>query len=447
MKHANRIYLLALPLLMTGCALFKPYTGVTSAPDDLFGQEVAVSDESPAGMSWREFFTDPDLQSLIDTALARNLDLSVAGLRVEQAEAALKGARLGFLPSLSFTPSFTAIPGQSYSLPLTLDWSNNGLGSIINRKREAVSLADQARDNEQAVRSQLVAAVARAYFQAQMLDRQLEIMESTEQIWSSVYETQKVLMENGKSYSTSVNQMAAALVDVKIQKKDAENRLKDVENTICLMLGKTPQPVKRSSWGSYGLPAALGTGVPAGVLENRADVRAAGRSVEAAYYVSRQALGAMFPSLSLSGLLGWTSEGAAITDPAKMVYNAIAGLAQPVFARGQLSAAYKISKLQQEEAAQNYAQSVIAAGNEVNNALRACQLAEGKDALYKEQVELLLDAYSATRELMSNGKASYIEVLTAQGNLLSAQLGEAANLYEGAIGLIDLYVSLGGGTR
>lgn len=447
MKHFNFTYLIVLSLLVSGCALFKPYTGGTSAPDDLFGQTVKAESTSAAAMSWREFFTDPNLQSLIDSALARNLDLSLAQLRVEQAEVALKGAKLGFLPALTFNPSFTATPGQSYSLPLTLDWSNQGLGSIINRKREAQALAVQARDNEQAVRSQLVATMARAYFQAQMLDRQLEIMESTEKIWSSVHETQKILMENGKSYSTSVNQMAAALVDVQIQKKDAESQLKDVENSICLLLGKTPQPVKRSKWGAYSLPSEIGTGVPASMLENRADVRAAGRSVEAAYYVSRQALGAMFPSLSLSGLLGWASEGTAISDPAKLVYNAVASLAQPVFARGQLSSAYKISKLQQEEAAKNYAQSLIAAGNEVNNALRACQLAEGKDALYKKQVVFLLDAYSATRELMSNGKASYIEVLTAQDSLLKAQLGEAANLYEGALGLIDLYAALGGGAK
>lgn len=447
MKHANCIYTLVLSLLVTGCALFKPYSSITEAPENLCGSEVAANSESSADMSWREFFTDPCLQELIDTALVRNLDLSVAGLRVEQAEEALKAAKLGFLPYLTFTPSFTAIPGQSYALPLSLNWDNQGLGSIINRKREAQSLAMQAADNEQSVRSRLVAAVAKAYTQAQMLDRQLEIMESTEQIWTSVYETQKVLMENGKSYSTSVNQMAAALVDVRIQRKNAENLLRQVENSICLMLGMTPQKIRRSTWGSYSLPSSVGTGVPASVLMNRPDVRAAGRSVEAAYYVSRQALGAMFPSLSLSGMLGWTTDGSAVSDPAKMVYSTVVSLAQPVFARGQLKSAYKISALQQEEAARNYAQAMISAGNEVNNALRECQLAEEKDSLYKEQVELLLDAYSATRELMSNGKASYIEVLTAQDNLLSAQLGEAANLYEGAIGLIDLYTSLGGGVR
>lgn len=447
MKHINCIFILALSLVVTGCALFKPYSGVREVPDNLFGNEVVAGGEPSADMSWRQFFTDPRLQELIDTALVRNLDLSLATLRVEQAEEALKAARLGFLPSLSFTPSFTAIPGQSYALPLSLGWDNQGLGSIVNRKREAQALASQASDNEQYVRSRLVAAVAKAYAQAQMLDRQLEIMESTEQIWTSVYETQKILMENGKSYSTSVNQMAAALVDVRIQRKDAENQLRQVENSICLMLGKTPQSIVRSAWGEYSLPSSIGTGVPASILENRPDVRAAGRSVEAAYYVSRQALGAMFPSLSLSGMFGWATDGSAISDPAKMVYNAVVSLAQPVFARGQLRSAYKISSLQQEEAAKNYAQALIAAGNEVNNALRACQLAEEKDSLYKEQTELLQDAYSATRELMANGKASYIEVLTAQDNLLKAQLGEAANLYEGCIGLIDLYTSLGGGVR
>ena len=195
----------------------------------------------------------------------------------------------------------------------------------------------------------------------------------------------------------------------------------------------------------YEIPEYVGTGVPARLLERRPDVKVACKDVEAAYYVSRQALGAMFPSLSLSGMLGWTTQGVTIKDPAQMVFGAIASLAQPIFARGQLSANYKISKLQQEEAARNYTQTLLSAGNEVNKSLRECQLAKEKDVLYKHEVEVLQDAYSATRELMSNGKASYIEVLVAQDGLLKAQLGEAVNIYNGTISLVALYIALGGG--
>lgn len=447
MKKHRILCLAVSAIILSGCSIFGRYSEQTQVPEGLFGPEMNgnVQENSVGDIPWKNFFPDPVLQDLIDTALARNVDLAVAKLRVEEAEAALTGAKLGFLPSLAFTPSFTILKNPSYDLPIGLEWSNQGLGSIINRKREAQALASRALDARDAVQSRLVASVAEAYYQLQMLDRQLEIMNSTESVWTEVYETQKSLMENGKSYSTSVNQMEAALTDVRIQKKDTENQIKDTEYYICLILGQTPGEIERSGWMEYEIPEYVGTGVPARLLDRRPDVKVAGKDVEAAYYVSRQALGAMFPSLSLSGMLGWTTQGVTIKDPAQMVFGAIASLAQPIFARGQLSANYKISKLQQEEAARNYTQTLLSAGNEVNKSLRECQLAKEKDVLYKHEVEVLQDAYSATRELMSNGKASYIEVLVAQDGLLKAQLGEAVNIYNGTISLVALYIALGGG--
>lgn len=447
MKKHSALCLAVSAVILSGCSIFGKYSNQASAPEDLFGPELKenAKENSIGDVPWKNFFPDPVLQDLIDSALVRNVDFAVAQLRVQEAEAALKGARLGFLPSLTFTPSFTVLKNQTYDLPLGVEWSNQGLGSIVNRKREAKARAMQALDSRDAVKSRLVAAVAESYYQLQMLDRQHEIMDSTEYVWAEVYETQKSLMENGKSYSTSVNQMEASLTDVRIQKKDIENEIRNLEYNICLILGKTPGEVARSRWSEYSIPEYVGTGVPARLLEKRPDVRAAAKNVEAAYYVSRQALGAMFPSLSLSGVFGWTTQGVTIKDPAQMVLGAVASLAQPIFARGQLSSNYKISKLQQEEAARDYAQTILAAGNEVNKSLRECQLAKEKDVLYRHEVEVLQDAYSATRELMSNGKASYIEVLVAQDNLLKAQLGEAMNIYNGTISLVMLYISLGGG--
>lgn len=437
----------ALTFVLSGCSIFQKYEDNTTAPDNLFGSEAVeyVQDNSIANIPWREFFEDPILVGIIDSALVRNTDLNVARLRVEEAEASLLASKLGFLPGLSFGPSFSFMKGQSYSLPLSLEWSSTGLGTITNTKREAQTRASQSVDAAQYVQSRMIASLVDAYYQLVLLDRELEIMTSTEEVWKDVYETQKALFENGKSYSTSVDQMAASLIDVVIRKRDISNEIKDVEYSICMMLNQTPQTIERCKWGDYSLPKTVELGFPATMLAKRPDVRAAAKDVEAAYYVKAQALGAMFPSLSLSGLLGWTTEGASIKDPAQMIYSAVVGLAQPIFARGQLSARYKISKLQQEEAARMYAQTVLDAGNEVNKALRSCQLAADKSQLYAKEVEVLGNAYSATRELMRNGKASYIEVLIAQDNLLNAQLSEVVNLYAGTIDLVSLYIALGGG--
>ena len=450
MKTLQYTALLSAAIIISSCGTFRKYEEVNKIPENLFGEEVAASGFSN-GMTeplpWKSFFTDPLLQELIDSALVRNLDLTLAGKRVKEAEAILNSSKLGYLPSLSVSPSYTITSGGSYDIPLTLDWGVQGFGSITNRLRETKALVLQASDEENAVKSRLVAGVAEAYFNLQMLDRQYEIIESTEQVWSKLLETQKALMQNGRTYSTAVDQMEASLLNVKIQKSDILREIEDSEASICLMLGMVPGDIRRNPWGEYSIPESICTGLPAQLLENRPDVRSAGRNVEAAYYVTNQARSAMFPSLSLSGLLGWTSQGKAISDPATFIYNAVASLTQPIFARGRLRSNLEVSRLRQEEAAETYTQTVLKAGNDVNRALREINLSKEKDALYKRQVEVLTKAFNATEELMHSGKALYLEVLIAQKDLLGAKLGEAVNLYNGSTGLINLYVSLGGGVK
>jgi outer membrane protein TolC len=130
-----------------------------------------------------------------------------------------------------------------------------------------------------------------------------------------------------------------------------------------------------------------------------------------------------------------------------MLLNAVASLTQPIFTRGKLKANKKIAELTEEDLQKKYVQTVIDAGNQVNEALADCQVAREKHDYYHRQVAALQDAFNGTHELMDNGKASYIEVLTAQENLLSSQLNEAMNMYNGAQALIALYIALGGATK
>ena len=450
MKTLKYTALLSVAIIVSSCGIFRKYEADNNVPENLFGKDVAAS-EFGNGMTeplpWKSFFTDPLLQELIDSALVRNLDLSLAGKRVKEAETILNSAKLGYLPSLSASPSYTINSGGSYNIPLTLDWGVQGFGSITNRLRETKALVFQATDEENAVKSGLIASIAEAYFNLQMLDRQFEIIESTEEVWNKLLETQKALMQNGHAYSTAVDQMEASLLDVKIQKSDILKEIGDSEAAICLMLGMVPGDIKRSVWGEYSVPESISTGLPAQMLENRPDVRSAGHSVEAAYYVTNQARSAMFPSLSLSGILGWTSQGKTISDPATLIYNAVASLTQPIFAQGRLKANLEVSRLRQEEAAQTYTQTMLKAGNDVNRALREISSSKEKDLLYKRQVEVLTKAFNATEELMHSGKAMYLEVLIAQKDLLGAKQSEARNLYDGSLGLVNLYVSLGGGVK
>ncbi|MDO4994823.1 MAG: TolC family protein, partial [Bacteroidales bacterium] len=404
-----------------------------------------------AQMSWREFFTDPLLQQLIDSVLTRNTDLHSARIAIEQSEASLRASRMAYLPSLHFTPSgtiasFDHSPAtKTYNLPLQLSMDLDVFGSITNQKRKSQALLMQAQLGEEILRANLISIVAQQYFMLQVLDHQLHILTVTDSLWNASLSTEKTLWENGKIYSTAVNQMESSYLNVKTQIVDTRRNILSVENSLCRLLAITPRHIERSHWGSSALPhhpqsASDDTG------QRMFDTRFLKVGVPAQLLEYRPA--AFFPGITLSGTAGWTnSAGSIVVDPGKLLLSAVASLTQPLFARGRLTANLKIAKLTQEDIQRKYVQTVIDAGNQVNEALADCQAAREKHAYYHRQVEVLRQAYKGTHELMDNGKANYLEVLTAQESLLSAQLSEAMNMYNGAQAIIALYIALGGGTK
>ena len=467
MKFKNIFIAAAVSLLLTSCGLFKKYEQQTETPANVFGttQDVTTAEGSTsiAQMSWREFFTDPQLQQLIEQALANNTDLNSARIAVEKSEASLKMAKMAYLPALYFSPQgslskFDNNPwAKAYDLPLQLSIDIDVFGGITNKKRAAKAVLLQAQMREEAVRSNLVSTVAQQYYLLQVLDLQLDILNQTDDLWKASLETQKSLWENGKAYSTAVNQMESSYLNVKTQIVETRRFIRSVENNICTLLAITPQHINRSKWGNSPLYHSesqsdmfdtkfLKIGVPASMLEMRPDIRMANFAMEEAFYNTNAARAAFFPSITLSGTLGWTNSGGGIVaDPGKLLLNFVGQLLQPIFARGKLRANYKISKLTEEDLQKKYVQTIINAGNQVNEAMADCQDAREKNAFYHRQVEVLHEAYKGTHELMDNGKASYLEVLTAQESLLNAQLNEAMNMYDGAQAVIALYIALGGG--
>ncbi len=470
MKIKNIIAVAAVGMSLTGCGLYNKYEQKTDTPSDVFGDNIASqnTDSSIAEMSWREFFTDPLLQQLIDQVLANNVDLNSARIAVEKSQASLSAARLAYLPSLAFAPqgslsSFDgAKPTKTYNLQLQASWDLDVFGSITSKKRAAKAVLLQSQLTEEATRANLISTTAQFYYRLQMLDRELEILNMTDSLWGASLDTQKALWENGQAYSTAVNQLESSWLSVKTQIVDIARTIRSTENEICRLLGVTPQHVERSKWGTSALhhPQAEGDtgqrvfdkqflkiGVSANMLERRPDIRLANATMEEAFYNTQSARAAFFPSITLSGSAGWTNNNGIIVDPGKFLWNAIGSLTQPIFARGSIKANYKIQKLTEEDLQKKYVQTVIDAGNEVNEALADCQASRDKHQYYHRQVQVLHDAYIGTHELMDNGKANYLEVLTAQESLLSAQLNEVSNMYNGTQAIIALYIALGGGIK
>lgn len=442
-------------LMVASCGLYKKYESNTQIPPEVIGLNTvnSLGDNVPAPISWREFFIDPKLQQLIDSALVHNTDLNSARIAVEQSETSLQMAKKSILPSLFFSPSgtianFNSNTSKTYNVPLQANWDMGSLGSYTNKKRAANAVLLQTQAREEAVRANLISTVAQQYCLLQLLDRQLDILTQTDSLWSISLDAQKVLWENGKIYSTAVNQLESSCLNVKTQIVDVKRDIRGVENAICRILAIPPQHIERNPWSRYAIPQIVDEEISAQMLLYRPDIRLADYAMEEAFYNMQTARSAFYPGLSLSGTLGWTnSAGGAVINPGKILTSIVASIAQPIFARGQLKGNLKLAELTQENLRNRYVQTVIDAGNQVNEALADCRAAKEKYGYYHRQVEVLHDAYNGTHELMDNGKASYLEVLTAQETFLNAQLSEAVNMYDAARAVIALYIALGGATK
>ena len=262
MKKISYIFVAtAVSMMLTGCGLYNKYEQKTETPADVFGsiQEAAAGDSSLAQLSWREFFTDPLLQQLIEQVLANNTDLNSARIAVEKSEASLKAAKMAYLPSLYFSPQGTLAKfddypwSKTYNLPLQLSMDVEVFGSITNKKRAAEAVRLQAQMGEEAVRTNLISAVAQQYYMLQLLDRQLEILTITDSLWNASLETQKTLWENGKAYSTAVNQMESSYLNVKTQIVDTRRNIIATENALSRLMATGPQHIARKKWGSSAL--------------------------------------------------------------------------------------------------------------------------------------------------------------------------------------------------
>ena len=436
-------------MLLSSCSLYKKYEAHETVPTDIMGDVVQSDDSISLGtLGWRQLFTDPLLQKLIEKALQNNTDVRQAQLTVEQAQNDLKSAQLGWLPILSFEPSgsltrFNGTSTCSYVIPLTASWQAGIFGQVTTKKRLAKAKRQQMDDYRQAVQTALAANVASTYYELVMLDRELQILQETQDVWEESLEAMRVLFEAGLYMSPAVYQMEASLASVKSGIVEVQETMHTTEAALCLLLSEPPHSIERSPHGTFVMPEQLHIGLPLRLLSARPDVRQAERNMEIAFYERQQALQAFYPDLTLSGSLGW-SNGEGAVNPAQFLANAVASLTQRIFTQGKLRAQYKNAKIEQEKARLQFVQTLLGAGNEVYQQLRICHKTEQKAEYLTSIVNSLHEAYLGTSELMKNGTNTYVEVLKAQEDLLTAQITEAQNHYEGIQALINLYTALGG---
>ena len=449
----KKIAIICLAVAMTGCGIYKPY----KRPDDiktdgLYGSAESADTATFGNVAWQEVFTDSRLQALIDEALANNTDMQAAHWRVKEAEATLKSARLAYLPSFNFAPqgaisSFDNGPAaKTYNIPITASWQFDIFNALTNSKRKARALYAQSQEYRQAVRTQLISGVANLYYTLLMLDSQEAVTRETAAKWRKSVETMRSMKEAGMTNEAGVAQYEGTYYSIEASLHDLTYQIRQVENSLCSVLGRTPQAIERGSLLEQRMPDKLVVGVPVQLLSNRPDVRAAEFALMQAYYATAEARSALYPTITLSGAAGWTnSAGSMIVNPGKLLLNAAASLLQPLFNAGANRARVKIMKAQQEESKLAFRQALLNAGAEVNNALTQYQSASAKAELRVKQIEAMERAVESTELLMRHSPTTYLEVLTAQQSLLTAQLSQIADRFDEIQGVINLYQALGGG--
>lgn len=458
MKIQIIIYPLCIAALLSSCNIYKKYTRPEVDTRGLYRDPIAVNDTlvsdttNMGNLPWDQVFTDPQLQTLIRMGLERNTDLQTAMLRVKEAEASLMTSRLAYFPSLGLSPqggvsSFDKNRGNwTWTLPVTASWEIDLFGKMLNTKRAAKAALMQSEAYKQAVRTQVIAAVANYYYMLLMLDKQLAITEETAVLWRKNTETMKALKEAAVVNEAGIVQSEANYYMILASIADLKNQIRETENSLSLLLRQAPQRIERGKIDNQQLPALLNAGVPIQLLSNRPDVKAAEMALAGTYYNLNEARSAFYPQLSISGTLGWTNQaGSVIVNPGKMIASAIGSLTQPLFYRGANVARLRIAKAQQEEAKLSFEQAILNAGGEVSDALNLYATAEQKMVHRSKQILSLEKSVEYTQELLTFGTSTYLEVLTALQSLLNAQLSEVSDQFQRMQAVVNLYHALGGG--
>lgn len=433
-------------LMLPGCNLYKKYESNNTVQDNIMGDVVNPQDTTSMGdLNWRDAFQDPLLQQLIETAWANNTDMRTAQLTIEQAQNEVMSAKWGYVPTLSLTPSASysyqgGAGAYNVQIPVNASWQLGIFGQTRSKIRSAKAKLAFDEDYRQAVQVELAANVANYYYNLVMLDRQLEISEATEKLYEESYNTTEALYQAGIYNSPAVYEMQASLEALRADIVDLRYSIASTEASLCLLLAEPPHHIERSSFEQFEMPEQIHVGLPVRLLDARPDVRMAERNMEIAYYDTQQARQSFYPTLSIDGLFGYGGTFSALS----LITQAVGSLAQPILQGGQLTAQLRNAKAEQEKAQLQFVQTLYDAGSEVYKYKKAIETTEEKTEHIDIRVNALQEAYSATTELMNNGSTTYLEVLTAQESLLSAQLTQVQNRYEMIQALINLYTALGG---
>ena len=459
------MFFLATILLMGSCGLYNKY----ERPDKVETQglirdalsdtdTLAVQDTASFGnLPWREVFTDPQLQTLIEQGLQKNSNLLNAALTVQMYEDMLKASKLAFLPaiqigstqpmgSISTLSSSPSVTTKSYSIPVSASWTLDLFGNILSQKRSTQMKLLGYKDYQMAVRAQVISGIANAYYTLLMLDKQLAIVTEMSAMAKETWEMMKLQYNLGRVRSTSVQSAEASYLSTLTQANDFRRQIRSTENALSLLIGQQGQQIPRSTLETQSLPTEFATGVGVALLKNRPDVHNAEMNLAACFHDVQTARSKFYPTITIGASEAFTNSNGNV-NPGKWLATLFGNLTQPIFMRGSLTANLKVSKLKYEQAFNTWQNNILKAGNEVSNALVNYNGYDENSKIEAQRVAVLFKNVEDTKKLYQSSGSTYLEVLTAQQQLLTAQLNKASADFNKMQTVVSLYTALGGGGK
>ncbi len=446
--------------ILVSCSTSRHYQRGTVSTDKLFGDTVITDSATMANQTWDELFTESRLQKLIQEGLDNNPELQLAIQKVVEAEAYFSQSKAALLPSISANGKGTYLRNpesvypngprevSTYQLSADASWEIDVWGKLRSSKRASYANLLASDAGRKAVQTRLISNIATAYYTLTGLDAKLAITRQTVKNNIDLVETFKILKESGKVTGAAVVQTEAARYAAEVTIPDLEQQIREAENALCLLLGRTPGTIDRGKIEEQTLSPILKTGVPAQLLDNRPDVMQAEFAVMSAFEMTNNARAYFYPALTLTATSGFAAADLnKVLDPTSFAANIIGGLAQPLFNKRINSTRLKVTKAQQEEALISFRNTLLKAGQEVHNTLGSYESSVQKMALRKQQLDALIKSVDYTKELLNYGSATYTEVLNAQTSLLSAQLNSVNDQLQQLNALVTLYRALGGGWK
>jgi NodT family efflux transporter outer membrane factor (OMF) lipoprotein len=458
-----------LALYISSCKVGKEYQRPELELPQQFNAVSYADTSSVADIEWKKFFTNPELQNLIDKGIRYNHDLLIAMKRIDIAQARVKQAKVLQLPELDFQmvaqvnrPSDNSLNGLSiknflgksyveyYSAGINLSWEADIWGKLRNQKEATVAEYLQTYEGAKAVQTQLVADIAQGFFNLLMLDRQLDITRRNLVLNDSFLVATQLLKDAGIGNLLAVERAESQKQTTELLIPVLEEDIALQENALQILTGQLPGALSRNaSMNDFVVPENLSTGLPASIVSRRPDVRSNEMALVAANAQVGVAQANMYPALNITVGGGLESFKASnwFNMPSSLFGFAAGTIAEPIFRRRELKTQFEIAKHQREEAVVQFRQSVLQAITEVSNALVQADKLRQQEEIATGQVDTLRRAVFNAQLLFKSDLANYLEVITAQANAILAELNLASIQRRKLGAMVELYRSLGGGWK